>query len=174
MTFFKMMNDALTGAFKAAMLCAVFALTLAACNNNSTGGDPAVDSEGGGETAAPSLSFGVFANGETFFSEDIDPVKKTINVAVPYFEGVDTSWLDIVVEDGTAALPVGADFSTPQVIKVTKDGVSVEYTVTVYVLFDGEEGLAQLDTYAEAAPYPPIRSMWRFRGLNLTAMPPHL
>jgi hypothetical protein len=87
-------------------------------------------------------------------SGEINAAAKTINAAVPWFEGIDPAALavEIKIAEGASITPVFSgtgDFSKSQIITVRDaDGNTDRYKVSVYVLFEGEEGLKQLYDYA--------------------------
>jgi hypothetical protein len=86
---------------------------------------------------------------------DIDAAAKTIRAAVPYFDGIDPAALAVEVkaEEGASVIPVFSgvgDFSSPRTMTVRRaDGSTDVYEVSVYVLFEGEEGLEQLYGYTD-------------------------
>ncbi|GAB6393269.1 MAG: DUF4960 domain-containing protein [Treponematales bacterium] len=133
--------------FRAGFALVISAMVCAACGSGSSDGE-----EAGIETGAANSLKAFSVNG---IAGNIDPVKKTVNVAVPYFAGIDVSALDVEVsaEEEATVIPLSsgtADFSVPKTFTITgANGLSTEYTVKVYVLLDGEAGLAQLYDYAD-------------------------
>jgi hypothetical protein len=133
--------------FRAGFALVISAMVCAACGSGSSDGEEAEIEAG---AANPLKAFSVHG-----ITGNIDAVKKTVNVAISYAAGINTAALDVEVsaEEGATVIPLSsgtADFSAPKTFTITgANGLSTEYTVTVYVLFDGEAGLAQLYDYAD-------------------------
>jgi len=100
-------------------------MVCAACGSGSSDGE-----EAGIETGAANSLKAFSVNG---IAGNIDPVKKTVNVAISYAAGINTAALDVEVsaEEGATVIPLSSgtvDFSAPKTFTVTANGVSTEYT----------------------------------------------
>jgi hypothetical protein len=116
--------------FRAGFALVIGAMLFAACGSGSSDGE-----EAGIETGAANSLKAFSVSG---IAGNIDAVKKTVNVAISYAAGINTAALDVEVstEEGATVIPLSsgtADFSAPKTFTVTANGVSTEYTVTVYV-----------------------------------------
>jgi hypothetical protein len=125
----------------------------AAGQNTSGEQNTAADSTSGSKGTATISAFSVTVSEGVSAEGVIDQAARSITVAVPYFEGIDTGNLSINVtaEDGAAVQPASSgpvDLSKPKTFQATaKDGTATAYTVTAFVLFEGYESLADLKAY---------------------------